>query len=46
MKNQKSKAKKIKDEFIPLILEYFLGAIENNIMDDDKLWKREKIRDS
>jgi|APGre2960657423_1045063.scaffolds.fasta_scaffold286957_1 hypothetical protein len=35
MEDQLETADEIKDELIPLALEYYLGAIENDIMDDD-----------
>ena len=35
MEDQLETGDEIKDELIPLALEYYLGAIENDILDDD-----------
>lgn len=35
MEDQLETADEIKDELIPLALEYYLGAIENDLLDDD-----------
>lgn len=35
MEDQLETADEIKDELIPLALEYYLGAIETDILDDD-----------